>query len=177
MNPSAVLPFAGRFSEIVNSRLVARYHDDADRAGGDRIAGKLVVGNLIVISWLGPVCRGHRHEALDLKVASTSEMDKPVMADQVSASLNTDPADHGMRCDLTIHVAVEGKSVDMALVHTMETIAADLKNRFVLIVHSKARRCLNCRPIPSNIAIGDGCENIGSDIRSLCEFDYARVCC
>ena len=99
------------------------------------------------------------------------------MADEISAALNTDRADHGIRCDLTIHVAVESKSVDMTVVHTVETIAADLKNPFVPIGNPEAGRCLNCRPIPSNIAIGDRCENIGGDIRRLCEFDHPRVCC
>src|SRR2546423_14654295 len=124
MNPSAVLPFGGRTGKIVNSCLVAGYHNDADRASGGRITGKFVVGNFIVIGRLSGICPDRCDEALDLAVASAPEMDKPVMADQVLAALNTDRADHGIRCDLTIHVAVESKSVDMTVVHTMETIAA-----------------------------------------------------
>src|SRR5436189_4270371 len=117
MNPSAVLPFGGGTSKIVNSRLVAADHNDADRAGGSRVVSKFVVGNLIVIRGLSGICRDRCDEALDIAVASGSEMDEPVMADQVSAALNTDRADHGIRCDLTIHVAVERKSVDMTVVH------------------------------------------------------------
>src|SRR5947207_15187513 len=105
MNPSAVLPFGGRTSKIVNSRLVAAYHNDADRAGGGRIAGKFVVGNLIVIGRLSGICRDRCDEALDIAVASAPVMDKPVMADQVTSALNTDRADHGLCFVLNIHVS------------------------------------------------------------------------